>query len=160
MPGKAEAPSGTANRGNLTLSSVDWIVLRQPLCVGGGQIHHQPDHGAGLVIEPENAGPADLDEPGQRRRRPHQKPPAGADQFDTIVADEPDEGKLSRVSRRDQIKRQPRFACSRRPADQDRARADQDRGSVDGSSSAQREHHIAGRRTMKRAPITLSSPAA
>ena len=53
----------------------------------------------------------------------------------------------------EQREREARLAGAGRPADQHRAGADQHRGGVDGRSA--RAHHIAGRRTTKRAPSTV-----
>src|ERR1700722_5779006 len=111
------------------------------------------------MIEPEDTRPANPDEAEKRLRRPHQEPAAGTFQTDPVVADKPREDKASTAPRFDEIERQSRFARPGRPADQDRARADEhgrgmNRRSMDGRCG----HYMAGRRTMKRAPSTLRSP--
>ena len=67
-----------------------------------------------------------------------------------IVRDEPREGKGTLRGRGDEIPYKTRFAGTGGPADQCCIRANEHRRGVD--SRVLRRHHVAGRRTMKRAP--------
>jgi len=79
--------------------------FRQALGIGGGQVHHQADNCTGLVIAPENANPAQLNEPGERFRRADQKPAAGTFEMDPVVADKPGESQRTAAAGLNQFKR-------------------------------------------------------
>src|SRR6516162_4426455 len=81
-------------------------------------------------------------------------------EMNAVVAHQAREPQQAGVRRLNERECKLRFAGSRRPTDEDGARADQHGRGVHGRSLIR--HHIAGSRTMKRAPSTkgVSSEAA
>src|SRR5260221_13173953 len=74
-----------------------------------------------------------------------------------IVADESGEPQQTRLRRLNERERKLRLARSRRPADEHGARAGQHGRGVHGRSLSR--HHMAGSRTVKRAPSTTGAPS-
>src|SRR5262249_44376050 len=87
-------------------------------------------------------------------------PPVLRLEVTAIVGYEHRERKLANLGGAQQREREARFSGARRAADQHRAGADQHSGSVDRGHFGNAPAHIAGRRTMKRAPRTVGSPSA
>ena len=96
----------------------------------GAKVDNQADHGTWLVIDAPYAGSAQFDKAGECCCGPHQKPAADGLQMDAVVADKPRETQAPGTRRFDEFEREPRFASTRGPADQHRARADEYCGSV------------------------------
>ena len=77
-----------------------------------------------------------------------------------IIGDKTREPQPSGGCRLGQGKHEPRLAGSRRAADQDGVRPDQHRAAVNGCRRAgSLRHHIAGSRTVKRAPVIFGGPS-
>jgi hypothetical protein len=79
--------------------------FRQALGILGIKVDDEPYDRAGLVIAPQNAEAAQLDQARERRRWTHQQPSAGGIDMDAIVADQsrekdaPVSGRLNQFER-------------------------------------------------------------
>jgi hypothetical protein len=94
------------------------------------QVDDESDYGARLVRQPQDADAAHFEQPGEGFRRPHQNPAAGRLKMHPIVADKPRERERTVTGGLDELECKPRLSGTGRAADQDRAGADQDGGSV------------------------------
>ena len=63
-------------------------LIRQALCVRGGEIDHEMRHRDRFERHPADANPPDFDHPLQRLRRPQQQTAVGVLDVKTVVADE------------------------------------------------------------------------
>src|SRR5262245_60621804 len=110
------------------------------------------------MLEAADAEPAHLDQAGQGRRRPHQQTPVMGLEMDAVVADEAGEAEQAGFGALDERERKLRLARSRRSPDQHGIGTHEHGRSVHARRLAL--HHIAGSRTMKRAPSTRGVPSA
>ena len=104
----------------------------QPLGIRGAKVRHQADRGERLERHASDAEAADLDQPFERFGGANQKPAMRGLHMHAVVANEPCEGEGACPRCVDQRQGEPRFPRARWPADQDRARADEDGRGVDG----------------------------
>jgi hypothetical protein len=63
------------------------VAFGQASGVRGGEIDHQADNRAGLMIAPQNADAAQFDQAGERLGWAYQKAATGGLKMDAIVAD-------------------------------------------------------------------------
>ena len=118
----------------------------------------KPNHGTGFVRHPVQSDAAHLDQTGQYLGRARQQAAAGGFEMDAIVGDQPREPQGSGARGFKEFERKPGFSGSGRSADQHRVRANQHGRGVHRRQRSR--HHIAGRRTIKRAPVTVGVPSA
>ena len=99
--------------------------------LGRFEVDHEADHGGRLIGKATEPEPADFDQAGKRRGRPHQQ--AALDGFDVhaVVANEPRERQYTVQPGLDQREGEPRLSRARRPADQYGARTDEDSRGVE-----------------------------
>ena len=122
-----------------------------PALRAGAKIDNEANHRTRLVGEADDADTTHFNEASQTVGGPHQQPPARCLEMHAVIADKSGEWQDAGASGGDQREGQPRLPRTGRTADQNRPRAGKDRGSVN------RCGHVAGRRTMKRAPATFGS---
>ena len=111
----------------------------------------------GLVRKPSDAEPADLQEAGQFGRRSHEQPTVRGRKQRTVIGDQARKCYPSLFGSLQNCEHQARLPASRRTANEDGVCAKQDGGGVNRRRGGADDHHIAGRRTSNRAPITFGA---
>ena len=155
-------PDATASRGRL-MPAITRLAAGgggHSFGVGGGEIDHQSHHRHRL--ERQRAGCPGRAPRSARERggRPHQQAAVTGLEMDAVVGDQAGERQQRRCRRPASSASASRdLPAAGRPADQHGARA-RPAPPRRGRSELRRRHHIAGSRTMKRAPSTAGASSA
>ncbi len=131
-PERVRAGRGAQSRDGHPRKRRNGSGLGKALSSGHFEVDHKADHGDRFIGEATEPKPADFDQAGKRRGRPHQQAAVGGFDVHAVVANEPHEWQHTVCPRLDQRENEARLSRAGRSADQYGARTDEDGRGVDG----------------------------